>query len=292
MLSSNQPWCTTESSTENGIEEELSKAYETPVYGLFGRVIEGTEITTVAQANEAHHRINGLFLDALGLGKFLVEQKEKVGHSNWEQWVKDELEFTSRTAGRYMLLYKERNQFATEQIGHGLSDLSMTKALKILSGNKKREKAKIATKKETATIISTEQTNDSKRAYLSGGYVSRSSYKQFADAIELLKSIDPKDYRYSEWIKILEGVIRDMKARRRTTRCSKRTVSKKRARSPLGSTCGRALETMQDHETSPTTAAGAEQLANPGELFGQEPKPEPESVGADRQVATTTRSNH
>jgi hypothetical protein len=192
--------------TQNGIQEELPlselpKADEIPVYGF--AVIEGTEITTAAQANEAHHRINGLFLDALGLGKFLVEQKEKVGHANWEQWVKDELEFTARTASRYMRLYNERNQFAIEQIGHGLSDLSMGKALKILSGIKKREKA--ATKKEPVTIIPIQQ---------KGAYTS--SYQQFVTAIALLKSLDPKDPRYFQWIEILEDVIRDMRSSVRT----------------------------------------------------------------------------
>ena len=208
--SSNQPWCTTESSTNNGIQEELPKTYEIPVYRLFGPVIEGTEITTVAQANEAHHRINGLFLDALGLGKFLLEQKEKVGHSNWEQWVKDELVFTSRTATRYMRLYRERNQFFTEQIGHtlsDLSDLSMTKALKILAGNKKREKTKIVTGKETAKVVSMQETDDSKEAYRSS-----TSYNQFKDAIALLKCLDAKDYRYSQWIECLQEVISDMKS--------------------------------------------------------------------------------
>jgi hypothetical protein len=153
--------------------------HQTPVCALFGPVIEGTEITTVAQANEAHHRINRLFLDAIGLGKFLLEEKEKVGHSNWEQWVRDKLEFTSRTAARYMLLYNQRNQLATAQIGHALSDLSMTKALKILASNKKRQQAKTATKKETTTIVSTEQTNHSNRPYLPDAYRSPSSYKQF-----------------------------------------------------------------------------------------------------------------
>jgi len=191
-------------STENGIQKELPKTYETP----FGPVIEETEITTVAQANEAHHRISGLFPDALGLGKFLFEQKEKVGHSNWEQWVKDKLEFTSRTASRYMLLYNERNQFATEQIGHALSDLSMRKALKILAGHRKREKAKIVAGKETAKVVSMQETEDSK-----GAYRSSTSYNQFKDAIALLNSLDAKDYRYSQWIERLQEVISDMKSK-------------------------------------------------------------------------------
>ena len=202
------PWRTRESSIVIGIQEELPNTYEMPVCNLFGAVLEGTEITTVAQANEAHHRINGLFIDALGLGKFLIEQKEKVGHSNWEQWVKDELEFTSRTASRYMLLYHERHQFATEQIRHDLSDLSMTKALKILSGNKKQQKTKLVTDQGSAQVVSVQETQDS-----TGAYRSVASYNQFKDAIALLNTLDAKDYRYSQWIERLEEVVSEMKSK-------------------------------------------------------------------------------
>jgi hypothetical protein len=38
------------------------------------------------------------------------------------------------------------------------------------------------------------------------------------------------------------------------------------------------IEKFLDSQTAPSDAAGAEQLASPGELFGQEPKPEPQSV--------------
>ena len=122
-----------------------------------------------------------------------------------------------------MLLYSERNQFATEQIGHALSDLSMTKALKILAGHRKREKAKIATKQATPTIISVQPIEDYKEAYLSRRIISHSSYRQFAEAIALLKSIDAKDYRYSQWIKILANVIAEMKSRRRAASKSLRS---------------------------------------------------------------------
>jgi hypothetical protein len=243
MPLSNQPWCPAETSTENGVQEDLPTSSKISVCSLFGPVIEGTEITTVAQANEAHHRINGLFLDALGLGRFLVEQKEKVGHSNWEQWVKDKLEFTSRTASRYMLLYNERNQFATEQTRQTLSDLSMTKALKILSSNKRREKTRVATKKENATIVAIQQTEDSKKvsedskkAYLSGAYISRTSYEQFRTAIALLRVLDAKDYRYSQWIKILTGLIGEMKSNLRVHRSRRKTPSPRgwrKARDPI-----------------------------------------------------------
>jgi hypothetical protein len=213
MPMSNQSWCTAEASTENGVQEDLSTSSKISVCSLFGPVIEGTEITTVAQANEVHHRINGLFLDALGLGRFLVEQKEKVGHSNWEQWVKDKLEFTSRTASRYMLLYNERNQFATEQNRQTLSDLSMTKALKILSSNKRREKARVRRCRRIA------------RRRIYRGRIYRGRLTSNLEPLSLFRVLDAKDYRYSQWIKILAGVIGEMKSNRRTHRSRRKTPS-------------------------------------------------------------------
>jgi hypothetical protein len=41
-------------------------------------LIEGTKITTLAQANDAHQRIRDSLMDAIGLGKFLVEKKRKT----------------------------------------------------------------------------------------------------------------------------------------------------------------------------------------------------------------------
>jgi len=197
-------WCNRESSTENGAFVSLCPNYgDNDFRKAMVPPIEGTPITTVDQANETHERIKNCLKDAIGLGKFLVEQKEKAGHSNWENWVKDNLEFTSRQASRYIRLYNERSQLAVEQIRHGLSDLSMTKALKILASDKK---AKIVTKKATTKVASITQHEGSNGAY-------SMAYQKFANAIAVLKSLDADDHRYPQWIEILEDVISDMKSK-------------------------------------------------------------------------------
>jgi hypothetical protein len=77
-------------------------------------------ITTAAQANDAHRRIeklgNALKEEALGLGKFLSEQKVKAGHGNWQAWMKANLQFSERTAQRYILLYEKRNELGWGEI--------------------------------------------------------------------------------------------------------------------------------------------------------------------------------
>jgi hypothetical protein len=170
-------------------------------------LIEGTEITTVAQANDAHQRIKDSLMDAIGLGKFLVEKKAEIGHGGFGQWIEASLRFDERTARRYMSLYSQRSLLTSGQNGQAMSDLSMTRALRILAENKKREKLK-EQKKGTAKIISLQQSEDSK-----GMYVSSTSYRQFADAIALLESLDTKDYRYSQWVERLAEVIADMKSK-------------------------------------------------------------------------------
>jgi hypothetical protein len=102
---------------------------ENPLLTAYSRVINSAttniefqpeiiEITTAAQANEAHRRVgqlgNSLKYEALSIGKFLAEQKSTLAHGEWENWVKDNLEFTERTAQRYTALFRRR-----EEIGWG-----------------------------------------------------------------------------------------------------------------------------------------------------------------------------
>lgn len=61
------------------------------------------------------------------IGKRLSKAKEQVGHGNWENWIDQNLGYTSRTANSLIRVYKEiPNQ-------KSISDLNYTKVLKILS---------------------------------------------------------------------------------------------------------------------------------------------------------------
>jgi hypothetical protein len=45
----------------------------------------------------------------IAIGERLEKIKARVGHGNWETWIKDNLHFTSRTAVRYITAYKRRD---------------------------------------------------------------------------------------------------------------------------------------------------------------------------------------
>jgi hypothetical protein len=79
------------------------------------------QLYTVAEVNEAHRRFirdaariqnlgNLVRLEALAIGKFLSEEKSKLPHGEWEDWMKANLQFTKRTAQRYMSVWEEREE--------------------------------------------------------------------------------------------------------------------------------------------------------------------------------------
>ena len=63
----------------------------------------------------------------LGIGQRLIEAKAMLSHGEWSQWLSEQVEFSERTATRFMRLAREwTNRTA-------LSDLGATKALTLLA---------------------------------------------------------------------------------------------------------------------------------------------------------------
>lgn len=158
---------------------------------IMAPLIEGTEITTVDQANDAHRRIKNSLKDAIGLGKFLVGKKAEIGHGGFGQWIEENLVFKERTARRYMNLYEQRSLFSLDETD-SVTDLGISRAYKMMA--KTNEKKVKGQKKEIAKMISIS-----------------TSCRQFVDAIALLKSIDAQNLCYPHWIEILEEVISELK---------------------------------------------------------------------------------
>jgi hypothetical protein len=77
-------------------------------------------IASAAQANAIHQQIKTLgklmLADAIAIGKFLVYQKSKVKHGGWQDWMKDNLQFTERTAQRYMLFFEHRDELEEDTL--------------------------------------------------------------------------------------------------------------------------------------------------------------------------------
>ena len=61
------------------------------------------------------------------IGKRLAQAKEQVGHGNWEDWVDENLGYTTRTARRLIQVFNDYSNPTA------LSDLNMTKALALTS---------------------------------------------------------------------------------------------------------------------------------------------------------------
>ncbi len=47
---------------------------------------------------------------AIRIGELLVEQKARLDHGRWLPWIKEHLPFSPDTAGRYMVVFKHRDQ--------------------------------------------------------------------------------------------------------------------------------------------------------------------------------------
>src|SRR5271166_5887057 len=95
-------------------------------------------IKTVAECNAAHQRFISGCQDAIAIGHFLKQQKDKLEHGQWVPWVKDNLAFDVRTAQRYMKLYDNR-QFIGEK-NDTLSFLSLTEAHRKVAKSRKAAK--------------------------------------------------------------------------------------------------------------------------------------------------------
>lgn len=70
-------------------------------------------LRAASEVNALHGELLAMGLEMIAkmivIGEKLVSLKADVGHGNWEAWVKDKLTFSSRTARRYMDVYRHRD---------------------------------------------------------------------------------------------------------------------------------------------------------------------------------------
>jgi hypothetical protein len=62
---------------------------------------------------------------AIRIGELLSVAKEQTAHSHWTEWVQANLEFSERTASRYMRVYQNRDRLKSDSV----SDLTSAYAL-------------------------------------------------------------------------------------------------------------------------------------------------------------------
>jgi chromosome segregation ATPase len=77
---------------------------------------------------------NKIFLSsAVEIGKRLKEAKQMVGHGNWEDWLKNEVSYSQRTATNLIRIHDEYGPLLLEnQIGNQVADLGYTQAVAML----------------------------------------------------------------------------------------------------------------------------------------------------------------
>lgn len=125
--------------------------------------IEKAEISTelslaIARINELHAQADELAQKAkevasktieiaIECGKLLIEQKAKLGHGNWLNWCKANLEFSADTAERYMRLYRKSTELISQNGSGQESDGSNSAQIKSVRnlGCKNLKQAYIAT---------------------------------------------------------------------------------------------------------------------------------------------------
>jgi hypothetical protein len=87
---------------------------------------------------------------AIDLGGLLFDQKERVGHGNWLDWVKGNLSFSPREAQHYMRCYENRDQLFKEIKAKSISHLA--DAVKLLAKPKKLDKTPKPVEESTKTV--------------------------------------------------------------------------------------------------------------------------------------------
>lgn len=73
---------------------------------------------------------------AIEIGRRLSEAKEMLPHGEWGRWLREEVEFSQRTANNFMRLYAEYGDRQTSIFGgnpQAFADLPYTKALQLLA---------------------------------------------------------------------------------------------------------------------------------------------------------------
>ena len=69
-------------------------------------------IVVANRINDLHDEIMDMGRKTLAMiiemGRLLSQQKATVGHGKWENWMKDNLNFSQMTANRYMRVHRDR----------------------------------------------------------------------------------------------------------------------------------------------------------------------------------------
>lgn len=92
--------------------------------------------TEIRQLVNQYRRITVAF--AVEIGRRLVEAKALLPHGEWGDWLREQVDFSQRTANNFMRVFEEYGDqqitlFGAVPNSHAIANLSITKALQLLS---------------------------------------------------------------------------------------------------------------------------------------------------------------
>jgi len=74
-----------------------------------------------------------LLQSSIEIGRRLKEAKDMVGHGNWSKWLKDEVDYSQRTASNLIKIHEEFGTISLDnQIGKQIANLGYTQAVAML----------------------------------------------------------------------------------------------------------------------------------------------------------------
>ena len=65
---------------------------------------------------QVKRHLNCAFERAVKIGELLEEQKRRLGHGNFTQWIKDNCDFSPRSASDYLRIYRNRDKMADSAV--------------------------------------------------------------------------------------------------------------------------------------------------------------------------------
>lgn len=82
-----------------------------------------------------------LIMSSIEIGRRLTEAKSMIKHGQWENWLKERVQFSQRTANNHMKIYKEYGENGLASNSQLIANLRYTQAVALLSvPTEKREK--------------------------------------------------------------------------------------------------------------------------------------------------------
>lgn len=149
-----------------------------------------TEINTIKQQTQSI-----MMTASIEIGRRLVEAKAVVGHGNWEAWLKENVNYSQRTASNLIKVFQEygtgqQKLFGKEIKSQALADLSYTQAVALLGIRDPDERADFLEEHDVAAMTTREleQAIKERDAAKKEAAEAREKYKEQDEEIRSLRN--------------------------------------------------------------------------------------------------------